>query len=347
VHLSCLLKVFKSAGGEQLKNKLDWLREFIKQAHLYYICSNCSSNKPTMADTITATQLNHSSLQLHSDQDIINMKQSISDMAIKISDVLSNMNALRSELISKLAVFVDGTTATTDPSNCANPNQSSAGTDKPSCRPPSYASILSKDISEVVKSTVAESLKSQQRLDKEKSAVVVYGLPEKSDDLKSAQDVLAAIGYTGMIVKAFRIGKQKATSASTAFHTGTSAVRPLKLELYGPTECKYLLSRASLLRNIQPFKHIRINQWLSRAELDSLKELRDKCRKLNSESSFSSADGKSPYVVISGRLMKRATDGKLCPAGKDVTITADVKSANTTAPAHEHTQARASYPKNE
>ena len=47
-HLACLHKQFKDAGNVPLKNKMEWLYEFIRSVSLFYRCKFCSSvSKPT------------------------------------------------------------------------------------------------------------------------------------------------------------------------------------------------------------------------------------------------------------------------------------------------------------
>ncbi len=135
VHISCLLKEFKSAGGEQLKNKLEWFRDFIDHAHLRYACNNCSAKQSSFITPVAAKSVQCT-------EDIANMKQSISDMGAKIADVLSNMNSLRSEIVVKLSAFTDEIQAAADPVDSVKFSQSSAS-DQASAGPASYASIIS------------------------------------------------------------------------------------------------------------------------------------------------------------------------------------------------------------
>jgi hypothetical protein len=52
------------------------------------------------------------------------------------------------------------------------------------------------------------------------------------------------------------------------------------------------------------------SQWLSKEDFAKVKALRLRCRELNNKE-VAGPSGKMPFVVISGRLMKRSTDGKL------------------------------------
>ena len=52
--------------------------------------------------------------------------------------------------------------------------------------------------------------------------------------------------------------------------------------------------------------------------MEKVKLLRSRCETLNSTEMLS-ADGKTPYLVISGRIMKRTTDGKLSLYKDEVT----------------------------
>jgi hypothetical protein len=78
VHLACLHKQFKEAKKEPLKNKIDWLGEFIKHASLVYRCKVCTEKSQAVPLVATATE-------------ITNMVNIISDVKNSIEDLKSKM----------------------------------------------------------------------------------------------------------------------------------------------------------------------------------------------------------------------------------------------------------------
>jgi hypothetical protein len=52
VHPACLLKLFKDAGHEPLKSKVDWFTEFIKFSPLVYRCKECQEKSVAVPNEI-------------------------------------------------------------------------------------------------------------------------------------------------------------------------------------------------------------------------------------------------------------------------------------------------------
>ena len=82
------------------------------------------------------------------------------------------------------------------------------------------------------------------------------------------------------------------------------------MQLSTDIECQQVLVNTKRLKEDPSLVGISIAKWLSRAEVDKVKNLRKQCSDLNKDCP-PDASGRKPYVVISGRLMKRAEDGKL------------------------------------
>ncbi len=71
-----------------------------------------------------------------------------------------------------------------------------------------------------------------------------------------------------------------------------------------------LLAATTSLRKDDKFHNIKIFGWLYKEEMGQGIILRNQCAKLN-EGSSPCKDGRIPYVVISGHIMKRTENGKL------------------------------------
>ena len=95
IHLACQLKQFKDAGNEPLKNKIEWLGDFIKFAALARQCKACQENQRNCAasSVVTATA---SDPQVS--QEIANIKQSIAALDSKISSVLTSISSINGNL---------------------------------------------------------------------------------------------------------------------------------------------------------------------------------------------------------------------------------------------------------
>jgi hypothetical protein len=90
-HLTCLLKQFKEInGGEPLKNKVDWLNEFIKFSSLTYCCKSCFGKQNKRHTDDTASAAGRDDL-LGMEQNITTMKQSIAELDIKISGIVNSI----------------------------------------------------------------------------------------------------------------------------------------------------------------------------------------------------------------------------------------------------------------
>ena len=94
----------------------------------------------------------------------------------------------------------------------------------------SYAQALSKDISNVVKTTVVDSLKIQRQFDRVALSIVIFGLPEKKDDLNKVKYILNILECCSTVVNFVRLESPPESSASS-LKKSTPKGRPLYVEL--------------------------------------------------------------------------------------------------------------------
>ena len=80
--------------------------------------------------------------------------------------------------------------------------------------------------------------------------------------------------------------------------------RPIKAELSTFLDCDHLLPAAKKLKTDHAMANITVARWIPREEMEKVKLLRSRCETLNS-TEMPSADGRKPYLVISGQIMKR------------------------------------------
>ena len=262
VHLGCQCKLFKDAGNEALRNKVDWLAEFIKFTSLAFCCKACVGKKETVPQEL-----------LKSDE------QKLDEVKLSIVSLDNKLQSLQ-DAVAKLS------SSDTSTSNDQSKQR----------HPPTYAQAVSADL---VKSAVSEAMREHQKVNAEKSSVVVYGFPEEGHDDAQLHDMLDFLGCRGDFTRSSRMGRSSYQGGATA--------RPLKLELRTANDASNILSRAKYLRHDAYYGGVYINKWLSNEEIRSIKSLRQQCDELNR---YNKNDSKK-FVVISGRLMQRDTDGRL------------------------------------
>ena len=100
--------------------------------------------------------------------------------------------------------------------------------------------------------------------------------------------------------------------------------RLIKAELSTSLDCDHLLSAAKKLKTDHAMANITVARWISQEEMEKVKLLRSRCKTLNS-TEMPSADGRKPYFVISGRIMKKTTDGKFFLCKDEVTDVVESK----------------------
>jgi hypothetical protein len=169
----------------------------------------------------------------------------------------------------------------------------------------SYAGIVTKDLHQVVQKTVTDVLKSEER---NLATVAVHGLPDSGRDRDALHEILSDAGCNVNIVSTVRIGKLSTLSSPSS--AKVTRPRLLKVVLASLAERdRFILAVSKAARSKMP-NGIFASQWLSKEDFAKVKALRLRCRELNNKE-VAGPSGKMPFVVISGRLMKRSTDGKL------------------------------------
>lgn len=168
VHLSCQVKLFKDAGNEPLKNKQDWLQEFLRFSSLVHQCKACTEKHKAVPPASNANS-----------KEICEMKQSIAALDSKISSILSCINLSNGSLHDH-----DST------------KQSVANS------APSYAQVVSDAVKQAVKTSIA----TQKKEDEASTSVVIYGLDENGYDCHDLVDILKVMKCRIQIVNAARIG---------------------------------------------------------------------------------------------------------------------------------------------
>jgi hypothetical protein len=230
-------------------------------------------------------------------QDISGIKQSISELNTKLSDMVVAVNAISLHKD-------DGSTSVGQVHSA------------PAIQQSSYASIVAKDLPHIVKTAIAEVIKQQHSEEKDMASLVVYGLRDTGHDLREVGDLLRMLGCEKISLHFSRLGRLAANNTRP---------RPLKLECDSVGDRDRLLSAAKM-RTIP--RGISISPWLRPDEMLKVKSLRLRCKELN-DLTLPAADGRKPYVVISGRLMVRHSAGKLVPFNDSTSSSSTTTHAST------------------
>ena len=122
---------------------------------------------------------------------------------------------------------------------------------------PSYASVVSGDVSSVVKAVVSQTMKEQQRVSDDKSTIVVYGFPEDGNDRRELHKMLDFFGCRCDIAQHTRIGRM-------TDHSKSLYGRPIKVKLNSPREANLIFSCAKYLRSEAYYAGVNLSKWLSR-----------------------------------------------------------------------------------
>ena len=132
---------------------------------------------------------------------------------------------------------------------------------------PSYASIVSKSISESVKQVVTETIQNSDNKIRDKVSVMFYGLLEKKQDFQDVSSVLQSISINCSPLQCIRLGRnangQKAIS-----------VRLLKVILNSEANKEIILRTAKKLKESKTFSYIRIARFLNKEKQEKEKATR-------------------------------------------------------------------------
>ena len=223
--------------------------------------------------------------------DIAGLQSSIKTISANIDSVISQVNDMQRSLQSTLLsatlpteVREEGSPAVIHPSTTS--------------QPPSYASMLTKSLSDTVSKAVEKSIKARNNAARDKLSAIFYHLPEHRQDLSDVTKVLKAMSVKCISISCVRLGRPT---------TGSSASRPLKVIFRG-TEDKEAVNRAAKqFKGYSIFGQVSVSRFLSHEELSKVKNVRNRCRQMND----ALIDGTRPYIVIDGRIMMKRSNGKL------------------------------------
>ena len=249
--------------------------------------------------------------------DIFNVEQSIDDLRLKMDSILKSIGDLSKKHSSLQEVICDGGShITADPTSTQPVNVPTK-----EMKPPSYADVVSADM---VKSVVSQVLHEQRRVDADGSTIAIYGFPEEGNDYEEIMHMFAFLRCRCDIIHQSRIGY-------AANRSKESKKRPIKVQLKLSGDAKLILSNAKYLRNNPYYEGVYISKWLSKQDFNSMKQLRQQCLDLNAAYS-ADKKGRGPYVVVSGKIMQRSTNGKLLQFNNDFSIVKPSLPASENAP---------------
>jgi hypothetical protein len=234
----------------------------------------------------------------------------------KIAGMLTSMNSFHDEVSKKLSAFSINLVQDTDLVNASTSYRdvtvSAKENGKLTNNSISYADAVNKNIENAVKSVVTETFRKQRSDERTKATVAIYGLPELGRDLTDINDLFAKLKCSCRVLHYARIGRAESSLDTQSTTNQPRKPRPIKVELSASIDCNQLLAAFKRLKHDCSATGISIARWIQRSEMAKHNVLRQRCQTLNS-SAVPMADGRKPYIVISGRLMKRAADGKLLP----------------------------------
>ncbi len=308
-HTACLVSKYKESNVATcaLKNSLEWLQGFLQHAGFHYTCQHCASSSNTGFSSVAARAGISSGIAATVGKKIDNdgvsqLQNDVANLQISIKAISSSLELITHELcdLKNLQPF-------SVPDVSAPPLQDGASSSESSrpatVRPMSYASVVSSTLTDTVKKAVADSIKDRDSVLRDSSSIMIYGLTESRYDLQNVTNIFNAISVSGCEpVSCYRLGK-RADDASS------DRCRPLKVILSKPSDRSLVLLSAKKLKGHKSFSKVRISKYLSGEELDRLKQTRTQCKQLND----SSSSVEKKFVVINGKIMTKAADGKLKP----------------------------------
>ena len=133
-------------------------------------------------------------------------------------------------------------------------------------KPSTYAGAVSSNLTNIVKTAVASSIKEQRRVDRSKASIVMYSVVEDRNDSVYAHKILSAIDFDLQIDGCIRLGSPRPTST-----TGSPKPHPFKVELSTTADRVLVLNTANRHRNKLRSLEINISPLLQADELNKLK----------------------------------------------------------------------------
>jgi hypothetical protein len=167
---------------------------------------------------------------------------------------------------------------------------------------PSYAGVVHQVVHDYVKKAVADSMKLQDNLVRDKSSVTLYNLPEKHQDRRDVMAVLSAISVSCVPNAGIRLGRLPTDSAS-------SRPRPLKVTFSSISDRNMVLHAAAKLKGHALYGAVRISRFRLPDEMSKIRQLRADCKEMNDAAAVSDATNR-PYFVINLDIMKKEASGK-------------------------------------
>ena len=183
-HLSCLVDQNKQSGAGPLKNNLDWYYGFIQYLDLYVLCSSCRSLASIHVisnNVMIATGESGLRLQISSNNNqLAKSPHSLNSVAAFTSSLSSSK--LMSSGMEALTSLYESTST-------------------------SYVSVLSKNVTDTVKSVISENIKRLKKADNDGSTFVVNGFLEEGSDYNDLNDMLGYVRCRGDILNHMKIGR--------------------------------------------------------------------------------------------------------------------------------------------
>lgn len=313
--VACLANEFKLSGELPLKNTYAWLEGFLTFHRMQFYCSACRSHNESVG--ISHNGNPGQSRNDHIDASTRNMQDSsVVDSSNQPSNILHSMSTQVSDLSAKMVVITQQISSlqssmstvftSISASNTSNTNDTDTSSGVRNSSIMSYSHAVTKDISDMVKSAVTTSLQEQKsaerKEERDKATVVLYNAKENGQDPADVRALLSKLQCDIGFSSCYRLGRSPPS--------GSPSSRPLKVILSSASDRDYLLETCDYARNVLRSSGIRIMPWLQPSEMVRVKEMRQRCVELNDKLQCL-ANGKKPYVVISGRIMIRGSDGKL------------------------------------
>ena len=270
-----------------LRNKIDWLAELLQFGSLAYQCKECKEKHSTlsMKDVATETVTKEDKEIPFHHNDIASLQSSIKAISANIGSVISQVNDMQRSLQSTLLsvtipteVREEGSPAVIHPSTTS--------------QPPSYASMLTKSLSDTASKAVEKSIKARDNAARDKLSAMFYHLPEHRQDLSDVTEVLKAMSVKCIPISCVRLGRPT---------TGSSAYRPLKVVFRGTEDKEAVIRAAKQLKGHSIFGQVSVSRFLSHEELSKVNDARNRCMQMND----ALTDGTRPYIVIDGRIMMK------------------------------------------
>jgi hypothetical protein len=303
-HIGCLINTFTASNGGSLKTSHQWLADFLRAGNFHYICANCIGQglKPTLDFPALLQQVSNASSVVDSSNQPSNILHS---MSTQVSDLSAKMVVITQQ-ISSLQSSMSTVFTSISASNTSDTNDTATSSGVRNSSIMSYSQAVTKDISDMVKSAVTTSLQEQKsaerKEERDKATVVLYNAKENGQDPADVRALLSKLQCDIGFSSCYRLGRSPPS--------GSPSSRPLKVILLSASDRDYLLETCDYARNVLRSSGIRIMPWLQPSEMVRVKEMRQRCVELNDKSQCL-ANGKKPYVVISGRIRIRGSDGKL------------------------------------